>query len=122
MQTFIYGLIDPISNQLRYIGKTNNMVARYRSHLSTHKSRSNIHKINWVLKLKRLGCKPEIEIIDIVNTGEWRYWEIFWVAYYKWIGCDLLNYTIGGDGLSFGNNNSFKPGHGAKKIYQIDLC
>jgi hypothetical protein len=41
-------------------------------------------------------------------VDDWKYWEIFWVAYYKNIGCNLLNYTIGGDGITFGNSGSLK--------------
>ena len=107
--TIIYILIDPSTNEIRYIGKTNNLKQRLKNHLNACRDK-NTHKRNWINKLKTKGFKPEIEIIDEVSINEWKYWEIFWISYYKSIGCNLLNYTIGGDGLSSGNQTSFKKG------------
>ena len=110
MQIYIYGLIDPIKNQIRYIGKTNDVKVRFKNHLNACRDK-NTHKRNWINTLNRSGRKPELLIIDTVLVDDWKYWEIFWIAYYKSIGADLLNYTIGGDGLTFGNQTSFKTGH-----------
>ena len=107
---YIYLLIDPISNQIRYVGKTNNIKQRFKNHLNSCRDK-NTHKRNWLNKLKKQGYKPEIEIIDIVIKDDWKFWEIFWISYYKSIGCNLVNYTIGGDGLTFGNITSFKKGN-----------
>ena len=120
MKTTIYGLIDPTTKQLRYIGKTNNIKQRFKNHLNSCRDK-NTHKRNWINYLKKNNLKPEIEIIDIVDTDKWKYWEIFYISYFKMIGCNLTNYTTGGDGLTFANKTSFKNGHGAIPIYQIDL-
>jgi hypothetical protein len=113
--TFIYILIDPIDNTIRYVGKTNNPKERFKAHTNIARD-NNTHKRNWINKLRKCGCKPEIEIIDEVQLSEWKYWERFWVAYYRFIGCDLVNYTNGGDGLSLGNQTTFRKGNKAKAV------
>lgn len=107
--TYIYILIDPTTNQVRYIGKTNNPVERYKNHKNRCRDK-NTHKRRWINKLRLQNLYPEIEVIDKVPIDKWRYWEKFWIAYYKFLGCDLTNYTSGGDGLTFGNQTSFKKG------------
>lgn len=107
--TNIYILIDPISNEIRYVGKANNIKQR----LDNHKNRcrdTNTHKRHWINKLRLNGLYPELEVVDKVLVSEWHYWEKFWISYYKSIGCKLTNVTHGGDGLSYGNKTSFKKG------------
>lgn len=123
--TFIYLLIDPITNQIRYIGKANNPKDRYKNHINKCLDK-NTHKRNWINKLKKLGYKPELEILEEVSISEWKYWESFWIGYYKYLGFKLLNYTLGGDGSTFGNKTSFKKGlipwnTDNRPIYKIDL-
>lgn len=107
--THIYILIDPLNNQIRYIGKANNPKERYKNHKNRCRDK-NTHKRNWINKLRLKGLYPEIEIIDKVLVSEWHYWEKFWISYYRFLGCNLVNHTFGGDGLTFGNQTSFKKG------------
>lgn len=125
ISTTIYGLIDPISNQIRYVGKANNVIDRYKNHLNKALDK-NTHKRNWINKLKKLGYKPELVILEEVPINEWKFWEKFWIEYYIFLGCNLLNYTSGGDGTTFGNQTSFKKGNipyntDNRPIYKIDL-
>lgn len=108
--TYIYVLIDPITNMVRYVGKTNNITQRYQAHLNRAR-KHQIHKKNWIEKLKKEGLKPIIEVIDVVPINEWVYWETYWISQMKTWGFDLINYTNGGDGCTFGNQTSFKKGH-----------
>lgn len=109
MKTYIYILIDPISNQIRYVGKSNNPEKRYKNHKNRCRDK-NTHKRNWINKLKLKGFNPEIEIIDTISIKEWKFWEKFWIQYFRTIGCKLTNHCNGGEGLSFGNKTSFKKG------------
>ena len=93
--THIYALIDPTTNQCRYVGKSNNPKARLTSHLSEI---SSTHKIRWVNKLRRQGYTPNIEILETCNSSEWQDSERFWISYFKFIGANLTNNTHGGDG------------------------
>lgn len=114
-KTNIYVLIDPRDNKVRYVGKANNVSQRYKAHLNRAR-KHQIHKANWIKQLKELGLKPIIEVIDVVPVDEWIYWETYWIGQFKAWGFDLINYTNGGDGCTFGNQTSFKKGQGGKKV------
>jgi hypothetical protein len=108
--TNIYILIDPITNEIRYVGKANNVKERFKNHKNRCRD-TNTYKRHWINKLRLKGLYPELEVIDIVPISEWHYWEKFWISYFKSIGCRLTNTTSGGDGSVCGNKTSFKPGH-----------
>jgi predicted DNA-binding protein YlxM (UPF0122 family) len=93
---FIYGLFDPRNGELRYVGKTNNMRARFRGHRYEIK-RSNSHKSNWVKSLKEQNLEPKIEELDNVPDSEWQFWEQWYIAYFRGMGCNLTNISDGGD-------------------------
>jgi hypothetical protein len=107
--TNIYILIDPTNNEIKYVGKANNIKERFKNHKNRCRD-TNTYKRHWINKLRLKGLYPELEVIDIVPVSEWHYWEKFWISYYKSIGCNLTNTTSGGDGLSCGNKTSFKRG------------
>lgn len=119
--TNIYILIDPITNMVRYVGKANDVSQRYKAHLNRAR-KHQVHKKNWIEKLKKQGLKPIIEVIDIVPIEDWIFWETYWISQIKTWGFDLINYTNGGDGCSFANQTSFKKGQGGKKVvgYNVD--
>jgi hypothetical protein len=108
--TNIYILIDPRTNMVRYVGKANNVSQRYKAHLNRAR-KHQIHKKNWIEQLKKEGLKPIIEIVDIVPIDNWIFWETYWISQMRTWGFDLINYTNGGDGCTFGNQTSFKKGH-----------
>ena len=55
--TFIYGLVDPRTDEIRYIGKANDIRQRLKNHLNPARYRPT-HKFNWIRKLRRLNMKP----------------------------------------------------------------
>lgn len=99
--TNIYGLIDPITKQLRYIGKSDKVNLRLRQHIKDSKKRGNLNKKEaWIKSLLNKNNKPEIKIIEVVNYNEWQSKEIYYINKYKNEGIGLLNDTNGGDGVS----------------------
>ena len=118
--TNIYTLTDPITNEVRYVGKTNSISQRYKAHLNKAR-KHQAHKLNWINSLKKKGLKPIIEVIDIVPVEDWRFWEKYWISQIKTWGFNLVNYTDGGDGLTFGNQTSFKVGDKGKPVIVLDL-
>lgn len=108
--TNIYVLIDPETQQVRYVGKANNISQRYKAHLNRAR-KHQIHKLNWINSLKVKRLKPIIEVIDVVPIKDWVFWETYWISQFKTWGFDLINYTHGGDGATFANQTSFKKGH-----------
>ena len=109
MKTFIYTLTDPRTNQIRYVGKSNNPQKRYYEHCNKLKRKT--YKNNWINELKKCNHKPILEIIDEVPINEWIFWETYWISQIKAWGFILTNNTIGGDGCTFGNQTSFKKGY-----------
>lgn len=96
---YIYTLIDPITGLVRYIGKTNNLTTRLRSHLKNVKREKN-HRTNWINAIIQKGLKPLIEEVDCVPTESWQYWERFYISLFKSWGFSLTNSAEGGIGRS----------------------
>jgi hypothetical protein len=98
--TFIYALIDPISLEVRYVGKADNPHSRYLAHL--RELTATTHKICWLKSLIKQNLKPILQILEQCGKERkfWKPRETDWIAFYKKIGCDLTNSTNGGDGFS----------------------
>jgi hypothetical protein len=60
--------------------------------------------------LLRKNLKPVLEVVKKVSMDEWRHWERYYIQCYKDDGHSIINHTDGGDGLSMGNQTSFKRG------------
>lgn len=93
----IYSLNDPITKEVRYIGKTNQqyLSSRLHSHMKDCK-KSNSKKIIWIKSILINGLRPEINLLDEVEEENWEYWEKYYISYYKELGYDLVNTTSGG--------------------------
>lgn len=93
----IYKLIDPESNEVRYIGLTfNTLKQRLKSHYNEN---AKSHKCYWIKKLKLQGLKPIIESIE-ENIGSYEEAcekEIYYIDYYKNNGHKLTNQATGGN-------------------------
>lgn len=97
MTTYIYTLEHPITNEIRYIGKTNNLDRRLHSHWTTgYKSKTKIG--NWLKSLKKLKLKPIMTIID-ETTDDWQQLEMYWISQFRTWGFNITNHTNGGEGV-----------------------
>lgn len=95
----IYLLIDPITKECRYVGKAKDPHKRYVRHIwEAKKPGRKKYLYSWVRSLLNKGKKPTQIIIDTVQ--DWKYWEAFYIEYYKYIGCNLTNLCEGGQGPS----------------------
>lgn len=99
--TYIYTLSDPRTNEIRYVGKSDNPLNRLNEHIRKAKY-SHTHKNNWINLLIKMNIKPIIEIIDIVNIGECDFWEQYWIDTFKIWGFNLTNIALGGIGGNLG--------------------
>ena len=95
---FIYTLSHPITEEIRYIGKTNNIEKRLRSHLSNHALLEKSKKNNWIISLLRNNLIPKIEVLDETTDNNINELEIFYISLFRSWGFRLLNMTEGGDG------------------------
>lgn len=119
----IYGLVDPFTNQLRYIGQTKqNPYDRFSSHCCSTRNRGTKNE-NWIKSLALQKAKPNLLIIDTVDIKDWIFWEMFYIAYYKSIGCKLNNLTKGGDITNINKADKLKNRslqHKGKKVILND--
>ena len=119
MTTKIYLLKCPDTNEVRYVGKTNNPEQRLKAH--NNKARDlGTYKRNWINKLRDEKKKPIFEIIEEVDIEVWQEKEKYWIEYYINLGCKLVNNLNSiGNGLTFGNQTSFN-GSNARPIIALD--
>lgn len=106
-KTYIYVLIDPTNEMVRYVGKSDNIDIRLKEHIRKVKI-ANTHKNNWILSLLKNDLKPIIKIIDVVDILEWKFWECFWIDMFKTWGFDLTNTANGGGGGNLGAEVNLK--------------
>ncbi len=100
MKIFVYGLIDPRTNEVRYIGKTLKGMSRPRSHgkasvLQTVKT----HRTNWIKGLVAEGLTFGIVVLEFCTRENVAQRERDWIAWGRHLGWRLTNHTDGGDGV-----------------------
>lgn len=93
--TFIYVLNDPRTNQIRYVGKADDPLERWKKHCSQLKQKS--HKVHWIRELKSLGLTPELEVLESVPYDQWEEIEREYIRVFRMVGIQLTNTTDGGD-------------------------
>jgi hypothetical protein len=98
MKTYIYILQHPITNDVRYVGKSINPKRRYYSHLC-NKDKIKTHIYNWIKSLKNNNLKPIMTVIDETENN-WQELEKYWIEQFKQWGFNLCNTSNGGDGFS----------------------
>jgi transposase len=94
MRVIIYGLVDPISNKLFYIGKTKNLDKRNKWNKFVMKKISSFHYIGLDVK------KTILEELLCTCNNDWVIAERKWIKYYKQKGFKLYNQNKGGGGPS----------------------
>lgn len=101
----VYGLCDPDTLELRYVGKALNGSVRCFEHGKPSSIKEgNTPKNNWLKKLKAQG-KDAVRVLiseyseDVSNEDLYES-EQFFIALYKELNCNLLNLTDGGPGMS----------------------
>lgn len=96
----IYGLVDPTTSQLKYIGKSTSGLDRPKSHTYPSNLKNKTYKNNWINGLLSRSQRPLIVIIQEFTDGEILYQaEHAWISYFKKLGCKLTNSTDGGSGM-----------------------
>lgn len=97
-KVYIYALVDPITIDIRYIGKAKNMTARYNTHIKRAKNNiTKTHSSNWIRSVLSNNLLPILILIEEVDMLNWKDKEIYWIAYYRKF-YDLTNILDGGNG------------------------
>lgn len=95
-QVAIYGLVDPNSGVLRYVGKANCPATRLKQHVATAKRKNSSQKDKW---LNSLNALPQIVILGVCSESDWPELETRWIALAKDMGASLTNARPGGEGV-----------------------
>lgn len=97
----IYGLIDPETGLIRYVGKSCRGFQRAWDHMKPYslKKGESTHKTRWIQKLAEQGLRPKPVVLEICDdkykTTER---EIWWIKELRSSGIALTNVTDGGEG------------------------
>lgn len=94
----IYGLVDPRTHLVRYVGQSSRGLHRPREHRSLGR-RTGPHCKRWIAQLQQLGLDYEVVLLE---TGDLdlNIAERWWIAYGRASGWPLTNLTDGGEGAS----------------------
>lgn len=97
----IYGLVDPRTREIRYVGQSTSGLRRPNVHRLPSYSRPSTHKNNWIRSLLSIGLDYEVIMLEDVPRREGlNEAERHWVAIGRAaLGDRLTNATEGGDGL-----------------------
>jgi len=87
---YIYVLIDPRTDEVRYVGKSNDPKVRYRNH-ANHTKNKKSHKEMWVKQLQSLGMKPVLFVVEETDEDHWRERERWWQLHFEELGANLTN-------------------------------
>jgi hypothetical protein len=91
----IYGLFDPRSGELRYIGKAANAERRLKSHKRDAKRRTTPVYV-WMRDLAQAGMSPALKVLETTGA-DWQSVERRLIAKHLEAGADLLNLAPGGN-------------------------
>jgi hypothetical protein len=96
----VYGLVDPRTDAVRYIGKSCSWMKRPTQHRQENfLRRDRTHKGNWVRQLAALGLAYRVEVLEVCpSERELGDVERFWISQAKGLGWPLTNISKGGDG------------------------
>jgi hypothetical protein len=96
----IYGLSDPRTNEVRYVGWAKKATKRFRGHMNEAKSDKEIvsWKVRWIRTLLKLKLEPVLVILQQFSTNALKA-EVRWIKKLREQGCRLTNMTDGGEGV-----------------------
>lgn len=94
--TFIYALAEQ-TGEIRYVGKSDNPQKRYKRHLGLFENKPT-HKSRWIKSLLEKNEKPNLLILEEVDSSEWEIAEKKWISHFRSMGNKLTNTLDGGQG------------------------
>ncbi len=117
---YLYTLSNPHTNEIRYVGKTNNIERRYKEHINdtlvTYKQR-------WIQKLLKSGLHPKIEVLEVFTCENTCFmFEEYWIEQFKYWNFSLTNSTKGGRGgfsSKFGGEDNYNAVFSNKEALKV---
>lgn len=105
MKHYIYGLVDPFTHMISYIGQTNDLHNRWRQHV---KNIGKTIKGDWMYKLRMAGVEPSLIILETTTPEQVDRREEYWISFGFTEGWPLTNSKIGNHLLIAENAISLK--------------
>jgi hypothetical protein len=98
-QHLIYGLVDPRTMLVRYVGCSSRGLTRPRQHREPGiLAKDRTRKANWIRSLHAAGLDYEVAVLALSAKESLHDDERWWIAYGRASGWPLTNLTDGGDG------------------------
>lgn len=94
----IYGLCDPRTKEVRYVGKSCKGMDRPKEHFYSFQRKTKSPKNSWIINLLKQNITAEIIIIENCKKENLDEREIYWINSYRNMGHKLTNMTDGGTG------------------------
>jgi len=93
---YIYILIDPFDNNIRYVGQSSNIERRLKDHINTSTNKNSYsyrtHKSCWIRRVIRNGQIPIVKIVEECNSLiESNIMERYYIEKYQKEGYKLTN-------------------------------
>lgn len=66
-KTYVYGLLCPIENKVRYVGQSIQPALRFKAHLNSGNGVPSNAREEWIKSLKEQNLKPELVILEAVK-------------------------------------------------------
>lgn len=98
----VYGLVDPVTLALRYVGVSSSGLERPKQHrLDSHLAHNdNKRKDDWIKELKSKGLTYAIRVLEYFDTPEQAHAaEPYWIQWARDIGEHIYNQTAGNDSI-----------------------
>ena len=92
-KAYIYGLVCPISNRIRYVGKSVNPYERLKTHLNDARNSKLSKKAQWINDLSKSNEKPSIVILAEVYDENSEGAECDFIELFSEYSSDLTNST-----------------------------
>jgi hypothetical protein len=99
----IYGLIDPRTRLIRYVGKSSRGLCRPKQHEKCDPKTTGVWCRRWIKKLQGAGLTYEVVILDRGTAETLPELECFWISYGRACHWPLTNMTPRGDGRRAGS-------------------
>lgn len=93
----IYGLVDPRTMLIRYVGSSATGLRRPNAHRTRKELAKRCHKASWIASLLKAGLDYIVVVLEESPT-DLHAAERFWIAYGRCLGWPLTNMTGGGEG------------------------
>lgn len=87
---YIYLLVDPLDNDVCYVGSTKEPKTRFSDHVYLAR-KGKTKCAAWFRDLSELGRQPAMRIIETCPECYGIYREAYWMDYYSNLGCNLVN-------------------------------